>query len=138
MPPPRTSGPFAKLLGVELVREDDQGSELWLDVREDHQREGAIVHGGVMMSLLDMAMAATVARTLKEGERTMSVTINTEFMRPFSSGRLIARARLERRGRTMGFPVGELTDAEGKMIARATGVWAIVDAKGAKEAKRAK
>ena len=128
MPAPRASGRFAEFLGVELVLDEEKGVELWLDVREDHLREGRIVHGGVMMSLLDMAMATTVARTLKEGERTVSVTINTEFMRPFSSGRLVARARLERRGRTMGFPVGELVDAEGKMIARATGVWAIVPA----------
>ncbi|HVM45644.1 MAG TPA: PaaI family thioesterase [Candidatus Thermoplasmatota archaeon] len=125
MGPPRTSGPFARLLGVEVVTETDDGVELALDAREEHERAGGILHGGVMMSLLDMAMAATVARTLQAGQTTASVSITTEFLRPATRGRLVARGRLVRRGATMAFPSGEMLDAEGRLVARATGVWAI-------------
>ena len=125
MAQPKTSGPFARLLGVEVVSESDQGVELAIDLREDHFREGGIVHGGVMMSLLDMAMAGSVARTLEAGQRTASVSLTTDFVRPASSGRLVARGRLVRRGATMAFPEGELVDGEGKLVARATGVWVI-------------
>lgn len=125
MSAPRSSGPFAQLLGVEVVREDDEAVELALEARTELERSGGILHGGVMMSLLDMAMAGTVARTLAPGESTASVSITTDFLRPASQGRLLARGRLERRGKTMAFPVGELVDAEGKLVARSTGVWAI-------------
>lgn len=128
MAPPKTSGPFAKLLGVEVLSESDEGVSLALDATEDHFREGGIVHGGVMMSLLDMAMAGTVARTLQPGQRTASVSISTDFVRPASAGRLVARGRLVRRGATMAFPEGELVDGAGKLVARATGVWAIRNA----------
>lgn len=122
---PRTSGAFARLLGVRVVAEGDDGVELALDAGPDHEREGGILHGGVMMSMLDMAMAGTVARTLAPGERTASVSITTDFLRPATRGTLTAKAKLVRRGATMAFPVGELYDAEGRLVARATGVWAI-------------
>jgi len=140
---PKTSGAFARLLGVELVREDETGVELALDAVADHERDGGIlhggvrsdseavdrptgtIHGGVMMSLLDMAMAGSVARTLAPGESTASVSITTDFLRAATRGRLTARGVLVRRGRTMAFPVGEIIDADGRLIARATGVWAI-------------
>lgn len=128
VPPPKTSGPYAALLGVEVVSESDEAVVLALDATEDHLREGGIVHGGAMMSLLDMAMAGSVARTLAPGQRTASVSITTDFLRPASVGRLLARGRLVRRGQTMAFPEGELEDAEGRLVARATGVWAIRDA----------
>ena len=125
MPAPKASGAFARLLGVELVAESDKGVELRMAAGADHEREGGILHGGVQMSLLDMAMAGTVARTLAPGQTTASVSITTDFLRPATAGPLTAKGRLERRGRTMAFPVGELYDAEGRLVARATGVWAI-------------
>lgn len=123
--PPKSSGPFARLLGVEVVSESDDAIELALDAGHDHERDGGILHGGVMMSLLDMAMAGSVARALEPGQSTASVSITTDFLRPAGRGRLVARGKLVRRGATMAFPVGELFDAQGKLVARATGVWAI-------------
>ena len=125
MRPPASSGPYAQLLGVNVVRESDEGVELALDATHDHERAGGIVHGGVMMSLLDMAMAGTVFRTLEPGQRTASVSITTDFLRPATAGRLTAKGTLVRRGATMAFPMGELYDATGKLVARASGVWAI-------------
>lgn len=125
MPAPKSSGPFAKLLGVEVVSDTEEGVELALDAGLDHERDGGILHGGVMMSLLDMAMAGSVARTLGPGQTTASVSITTDFLRPATQGRLTAKGRLVRRGTTMAFLEGELFDAQGKLVARATGVWAI-------------
>lgn len=125
MAPPKASGPFAKLLGVEVVSDGPDGVELLLHAGHDHEREGGILHGGVQMSILDMAMAGAVARTLEPGQSTASVSITTDFLRPAAAGALRAKGRLERRGRTMAFPVGELRDAQGRLVARATGVWAI-------------
>lgn len=122
---PKTSGPFAHLLGVEIVSEGDDAIELALEAGHDHEREGGVLHGGVMMSLLDMAMAGSVARTLETGQSTASVSITTDFLRPAGKGRIVARGKLVRRGATMAFPAGELFDANGKIVARATGVWAI-------------
>ena len=123
--PPQSSGPFARLLGAEVVSNDEAATVLALDAGPDLEREGGILHGGVLMSLLDMAMAGSVSRTLEPGQRTVSVSITTEFLRPAARGRLVARGTLVRRGATMAFPAGEVLDANGKLVARATGVWVI-------------
>lgn len=125
VPPPRSSGPYARLLGVEVVSETNDGVELAMDAREDHERQGGILHGGVMMSLLDMAMAGAVGRTLEPAQTMASVSITTDFLRPAGQGRLTVKSRLVRRGATMAFPEAELFDAQGKIVARATGVWVI-------------
>lgn len=123
---PANAGPYARLLDIRVVPEPAPGYyELVLEADERHERNGGILHGGVMMSILDMAMAGAVVQTLQPHETCVSVNINTDFLRAATRGRLVARARLERRGKTMAFPQGELLDAEGGIVARATGVWAI-------------
>lgn len=121
---PPGSGPFAKLLDVVVARADDAGVELTMDAGEEHLNANGIVHGGALMTLLDMAMATTVTRVLAPDERTASITINTDFLRAAKPGRLVATARLERRGRTAAFPVCDVRQ-EGELVARGTGVWAI-------------
>ncbi|HVL49072.1 MAG TPA: PaaI family thioesterase [Candidatus Thermoplasmatota archaeon] len=123
--PPPGAGPFSKLLGVTEVRAHGDGLEVALEVDERHHNEGGIVHGGVQMALLDMAMGGAVVRTLLHGEWTATSSMTTDFMRPAIKGRLVARGRVERRGKLTAFPVGELRDASGEVVARATGVWAI-------------
>ena len=123
---PPGAGAFARTLDIHVRRElDDGGVEIECLATDAHVNHNGIVHGGLAMTLLDVAMGATVMRSLKAGERTASVSINTEFMRAAKPGRLVARASLARRGRTMAFPAGELLDADGHVVARASGVWSI-------------
>lgn len=127
MSSPPGSGPYGAALGMTLVAEHADGSvEVALLARPEHEREGGIVHGGVMMTLLDSAMAASVRRTLSSGEWIASASITTDFLKGAKSGaQLVARGWIERRGRTLAFPRGELRDGEGNVIARANGIWAI-------------
>lgn len=124
-PPPR-SGRFATHLGLTLAAEHPDGSvEVAVDADERHEREGEMVHGGVLMTLLDSAMAHAVGRALPSDARIVSVSITTDFLAPAKRGRLVARAWVDREGRTTAFPRGEVRDAAGTLVARATGVWAI-------------
>ena len=126
MSSPPGSGPYGAALGMTLLAEHPDGSvEVALEVRPDHEREGGIVHGGVMMTMLDSAMAACVRRTLAADEWIASASITTDFLKGVKGGRLVARGWIERRGRTMAFPRGELRDGDGHVVARASGLWAI-------------
>lgn len=123
---PPGGGSFAKLLGVTIEREPAEGGlEVAMAVDDRHENFHGVTHGGVAMTLLDMAMGGAVRRTLGGGEGCASISINTEFLRPAPKGRLVARGRVDRRGRTAAFASGEVFDPEGKLVARATGVWAI-------------
>ncbi len=124
---PPGSGAFAASLDARLVGEPTpERAVVEMLVGDAHLNANGIVHGGVMMTLLDMAMATAVTRTLSPEERTASVNIQTTFLKAASPGRLVATGRLLRRGRTVAFPEGEIVDGDGHVLARGSGVWAII------------
>ena len=121
----RGPGPFAGLLGVTVTPLGQGGCEAAMDARSDHERSGGVVHGGVQMSLLDISMAGAVNTLLEEGETCATASMTIDFMRPAKAGRLVARGKVARRGRSVAFPSAELVDGNGEVVARASGVWAI-------------
>lgn len=133
---------FGELLDLTDHEMGDGKGSVTLEVQPKHLNLGGIVHGGVLASLLDMALGIAVVSTLDRGDDPANDTgasdsdvgpdewcatqsLNTEFLRPASEGTLVAEGHVERRGRTAAFPVGRITDEEGRVVARATGVWAI-------------
>ncbi|MFN5165071.1 MAG: PaaI family thioesterase, partial [Pseudomonadota bacterium] len=49
--------PFVERLGLELWRFGGGEAELRVDLAEAHLNSWAVAHGGVLMTLLDVAMA---------------------------------------------------------------------------------
>jgi uncharacterized protein (TIGR00369 family) len=123
---PPGSGAFARTLDARLAGEPTpERAQVTMRATEAHLNANEIVHGGVAMSLLDMAMATAVTRTLAAGERAASIQIQTSFLKAAKVGDLTATGRVVRRGRSLAFAEGELTNAEGDVIARGNGIWAI-------------
>ncbi|HWG90568.1 MAG TPA: PaaI family thioesterase [Candidatus Thermoplasmatota archaeon] len=123
---PPGGGEYGRRFGLTAMRMLEDGSvELDFDVRPEHLQEFGVLHGGAVMTLLDMAMGASVMRTLAPEELTATESMVTDFMKGIRGGRVTARAWIERRGRTTAFPRGELRNEKGELVGRATGVWAI-------------
>lgn len=117
---------YSDLLGIATF--DQEGNEVVvaLPTSARHANMGGWIHGGVMSGLLDFALGAAVVVTLGEGEWTATQSLTTDFLRPGKPGeRLVARARVDRRGKLAAFPSGEVRNEAGDVLARATGVWAI-------------
>ena len=123
--------PFVEALGFELLRFDNGESEIALTPREDHMNSWSVLHGGVTMTLLDVAMAHA-ARSPVDGappdERgVVTIEMKTSFMRP-GLGRLVAKGRVLRRTSSFSFCEGSLFDAEGQLVAPATGTFKYLNA----------
>lgn len=117
---------FADLLGLTDVEMEAGKVEVRLPTGAQHANAGGWVHGGALTALLDFALGAAVVTTLKEGEWCATQSLTTDFLRPAPPGEtLVARARVDRRGKLAAFPSGEVLDARGEVVARATGVWAV-------------
>lgn len=121
--------PFNEKLGIVADDRADGTVSLSLDTDASHRNEVGIVHGAIAMTLLDGAMGRCCARTLDPGQLTATVQISIQFLAP-ARGRLLAVARVTRRGRSIAFLEGECHDDTGALIARAQGTWAIVTKKG--------
>lgn len=118
--------PFVERLGFELVAIGHGEAELAVDLTEAHLNSWSVAHGGVVMTLLDVAMAHA-ARSIHAdqpnfGPGVVTVEMKTSFMRP-GEGRLRAVAKLLHRSTTMAFCEGSVLDDGGKLCAHATGTF---------------
>ncbi len=81
------------------------------------------VQGGFIALLAEAALAAAVFSTADAGTATAPLDLKVNFLRPvFPDGReLTAKAHIVHRGRTLAVANAELTNADGKLVALATG-----------------
>ena len=78
-------------------------------------------HGGVILSLLDVALC-TAARTLHpESTGVVTIDMSTSFIGGGSGGTLVAEARVLKDGRSMTFVEAEAKNADGSLVAKAIG-----------------
>jgi uncharacterized protein (TIGR00369 family) len=78
----------------------------------------ALAHGGVIMSLLDVAMC-TAARTLHpHSAGVVTIDMSTSFIAA-GTGRLSAEARVLRDTRNLTFVEGEARNSDGSLVAKA-------------------
>ena len=116
--------PFVRELGFALVQMSDGASELRYEVQPRHTNSFAVAHGGVTMTLLDVAMA-TAARSVTPELGVVTIEMKTSFMQP-TRGALVARGRLLHRTRSFAFAEATVYDAEGRACSHATGTFKYV------------
>ena len=76
-------------------------------------------HGGVIMSLLDVALC-TAARTLHpESIGVITIDLSTSFIGGAAGKKLFADARVLRDGRSMSFVEAEARNEDGSLVAKA-------------------
>ena len=118
--------PFVEALGFELLRFDNGEAEIALTPRDEHLNSWSVVHGGVSMTLLDVAMAHA-ARSPLDGvppdpRGVVTIEMKTSFMRP-GMGRLVAHGNVLRRTSSFSFCEASLRDTQGELVAHATGTF---------------
>jgi len=111
--------PFLSHLKI-LTETLDQGSaRLSLPVEQHLTNSLGTVHGGVIMSLLDVALC-TAARTLHpESVGVITISLSTSFIGAGSGARLYADARVLKDGRSMSFVEAEAKNEDGTLVAKA-------------------
>ncbi|WP_300037332.1 PaaI family thioesterase [uncultured Roseobacter sp.] len=129
LPPPETlildETGTQRLAGYAIDVSDPASAHCWLDIGPQHLNRHAVLHGGIATMLLDSACGATASLTVDHTGKApfLTVSLNTQFLAPARSGRVTARGQIAGGGRKLLFVSGALTDAEGGLIATATGVF---------------
>ena len=95
------SVPYAKLIGLELGEMKPGEANLHLDIRDQLKQNQGVVHGGAVASLIDTAAAFAVVTRLESGARVTTTDLTIHYLRPITSGRLTATARIVRGGRRL-------------------------------------
>jgi uncharacterized protein (TIGR00369 family) len=116
-PPP----PVAGTVGMRLVAVGDGEATFELDADpERHANPMGTLHGGILCDVADGAMGCAYASGLAAGESFTTLELKINFLKPVRDGHLTARARVVKRGRTIGLIECDVEDESGSLVARAS------------------
>jgi uncharacterized protein (TIGR00369 family) len=119
--------PFIHLLGAELLRFEEGECEIALTLRDELNNSWHVAHGGVVMTLLDVAMAHATRTPRKPEEGpdprgVVTIEMKTTFMRP-ALGRIYCTGKLMHRSAALAFCEATLVNEAGDRLAHATGTF---------------
>ena len=115
--------PIYHLTGLHPVEVDEGQATFVMPATGWHTSPIATVEGGFIALLADSALACAVQTTLPAGTAYATIDLVVNFLRPVHpDGRdLTARGTVAHRGRSIAVANAEVTNAEGKRVARASG-----------------
>lgn len=87
---------------------------------------GGSIHGGVLASLVDVVMLQAIVATLEPADVAAGTAdLNLTFLRPALGERIVAEARVIKKGRQLVVTEVDITDAEGRLCARGRTLYAL-------------
>jgi acyl-CoA thioesterase len=111
--------PFARLLGIEIDSVEPGTATLGLSIRPELTQNHGVVHGGAIASLIDTATAFAIISLLAPREKVTTVDLTISYLRPLTTGRVTALAKVRRSGRRLFVVSADVFDDEGKLATTA-------------------
>ncbi len=115
------NSPYFKLLSMTIVDAGLGFSLLEIDLDRKHLQPFGFVHGGVFASIIDAACFWSLFHEIEDpnaGATTVDLKLN--YLAPAASGKLIAKGRRIKLGRTLGYAEATVSDEDGKLLAHGT------------------
>ena len=114
--------PFASHLGIELLEYKDGRARLRLVLRPELLNSFEAAHGGVVMTLLDIAMAMAARSRDAEALGAITVEMKGSFMNA-GTGTLIADGVCLHLGKSVAFCEARIHGSDGKHAATGSGTF---------------
>lgn len=114
---------FAATVGYRITDWREGEATLVLDIRDDHLNRSGILHGGVLMTLLDTSCGYAMTYCPYRGRirRAMTLSLSASFLKGATSGRLTTIARARDGGRKIVGCSAEVWSADGQLVAMGQG-----------------
>ena len=109
----------ARLIGFEAKEIGDGRAIVTLTAGPQHANPMGTLHGGILCDIADAAMGMAFASTLGPGESFTTVELKINFFRPVWEASLKAEGKVVRRGRSLGYLECEISDEQGRLVAKA-------------------
>lgn len=116
--------PFLQDLGVEFLGMGNGEAQLALNLEPRHMNSWQVTHGGITMTLLDVAMSLAGRSLEPEARGGVTVEMKTSFLQPGGKPgcRIVAKGKAFHRSTTMCFCEGEVWNGD-KLVAKAMGTF---------------
>ena len=128
-----STSPYFELLSMKLLDAGVGFSLLEIDLAKKHLQPFGMVHGGVFSSIIDAAAFWAVYPGIEDPAAGMTtVDLKLNYLAPAVSGKLIARGRQIKLGRTLGYAEAQIVDQDEKVLAHGTSTVIILPGKALK------
>ena len=117
------NGGFAELVGTELSSTEEGRAAVSLKAEDRHLNPSGTVHGGVISTLIDAAMAEALNTMVEEDEQPFTIQITVNYMKPGKPGTLTSTAQVRKGGERITIVEAEVVQDEDEVIALATGTY---------------
>jgi uncharacterized protein (TIGR00369 family) len=125
--------PIAELIGFVVEEIGDGRAVGSLKAGPQHANPMGTLHGGVLCDVADAAMGMAFASTLAPDESFTTMSLSINFFRPVWQSRVRAEARVINRGKSVGYLECDMTDQDGKRVAKANSTCMVLRGEHAKE-----
>ena len=121
--------PLTRTLGMEMVSDGREAVKARLGWTDEVCTSGGIMHGGAIMALADSTGALCAFHNLPEGASgTSTIESKTNFLRAVRAGAVESTSRPLHVGRTVIVVETDVTDSDGRLVARVTQTQAVLRA----------
>ena len=115
------NSPYFSLISMKICDVGIGFSLIEIDIDNKHLQPFGVIHGGVYASIIDAAAFWSIFYSVEDQNAGItSVDLKLNYLAPVSSGKIIAKGRQIKLGKTLGYAEAEVTDNNGKLLAHGT------------------
>lgn len=116
---------FATEIGIREELASDGRARLSFDASEEHMNPAGTLHGGVVATLADTAMASAVRSSTDDGEAPATSQMTIAFLNPGRPGRVVVNAEVRKQGAHLMLCEADVEQGE-QTLAHAVATFAVV------------
>ncbi len=116
---------FATELGLREEMAADGCARIAFDAGEQHLNPAGTVHGGLLATLIDTAMASAVRSATGDGEAPATTQLTLAFLRAARPGPLSATAHISKQGEHLLLCEADI-EQDGRTLVHAVGTFAVL------------
>ena len=121
--------PVAELIGFRITEASGGHARAEFDAGPQHANLNGTLHGGILCDVSDAAMGLAFATTVEDDQTFTTIELKINYFRPVWRAHLRAEARVLRRGKTVGYIECDVTDEEGRLVAKASSTCMVLEGK---------
>ena len=118
--------PYFSLLSMEIKELQWGSCIVEVKLGEKHLQPFGKVHGGAIASVVDAAAFWAVFPQVEKGLGLTTIEMKLNYLAPAEKGKLIARGRCLRMGKTIALGEAQVWNGEGVLIAHGTATMMVV------------
>jgi 1,4-dihydroxy-2-naphthoyl-CoA hydrolase len=116
---PTHAGDFLRAVGLHYDALTALEVRAHLEVSAQHHTPWGITHGGLYATVIESVASVGASHAVQaEGRFAVGVNNQTDFLRPYTAGRLEVRGTPIQQGRNLQLWLVEISDGQGRLIAR--------------------